>query len=105
ELGPLSAVCADFCAKRYAARELAGRRAEAERRISEAKRKGGTATEHEFEVLEAIDNERARLEDLRPLEQRYGAEVVARLKAREDELLELHRALANASGGGHLHRV
>jgi hypothetical protein len=104
ELGPLSAVCADFCAKRWAARELAGRREEAERHVAQAKRKGVAVPEREFEVLEAIEKERPRLEDLRPLEQRYGAEAVALLKAREDELLELHRALATASGGGHLHR-
>ena len=104
ELGPLSAVCADFCAKRWAARELGARREEAERRIASAKRRGVVVPEHEFEVLESIEKERPRLEDLRPLEQRYGETTVALLRAREDELLELHRALATASGGGHLHR-
>lgn len=84
-LSRIEALCADFCGRRWTARELARRR---ERAVSQ----------NEPELAARLSRELARLEDLSLLEQRHGRQTVERLRAREEQLLELHRARARVFG-------
>lgn len=99
KVAQVAAAAAAFCTVRWQARELTRRRALALERIEAARAQGVGAPAREFAVVERIDRELSRVEDLGPLERRYGGEGVARLEAREDELLELHRALSRVYGG------
>lgn len=84
-LGKVKAAVGDFCGRRSALRA-----------VRERLEAGQALREGAGESL-------ARLERLDDLEARYGAEAIALLVAREDELLALHRRLVEAEGGGHLH--
>jgi hypothetical protein len=82
DLGKLKAMVGAFCGRRSALNEVRER----------LEKKGAVA-------------ELRRLEDLSPFFDRYGAEAVELMLAREKELVQLHRELAHREGGGHLHPV
>ena len=86
EYGKLKSLVADFCGRRstyFAVKEKAelGAGAQRDRALAEL----------------------PRLDDLTTFAQRYGEEALAQLRAREEELLSLHRELARREGKGHLH--
>ena len=96
DVGPVASVCAQFCAKRSTARRIAELRAGLVERIGSARAARGEAAARDLEALERIDAQRAHVEDLGPLERRYGHEEVARLVAREERLVSLHRLILAA---------
>lgn len=91
EMGKLKSLVGDFC----------GRRSNVE--MIKARIAAGAETPKQEAALLRAKRELPRLDDLKPFEDRYGAEAVGLLVARERELLELHRALAKAEGAGHIH--
>lgn len=93
ELGKLKALVADYCGKRSAALLVKERVAQAEQ--------GGTPKD--AQLLERARKQLPKLDDLSGFSDRYGADALALLQAREAELLELHKALAHQEGTGHLH--
>ncbi len=88
ELGKLKAMVADFCARRGTYRDL-----------KERLERGG---DDEAKAAR-IRAELPRLEDLSEFTGRYGEAASQLLREREAEVLELHRALAQVEGRGHLH--
>jgi hypothetical protein len=93
ELGKVKALVADFCGRRSALEAVRAR----VRQVDVADARGR-------QLIVRAERELPRLADLSDLEARYGAEAIALLTAREDELLALHRQLVLAEGGeGHLH--
>jgi len=93
----IAADCASFCGRRSAV-------AEVKTRIRELQAHRPNLSAKEAAMLERAPAELARLEDLSELEATLGATTMASLKAREVELLELHRAVASAEGRGHVHQ-
>ncbi len=83
QLAQVQTVMADFCGRRWAAMEL-------ERRLSRAQ--SNPDDPRERAVAERLSGELDRVGDLSALERRYGPEAIARLRKREQELVELHRA-------------
>jgi len=92
-MGKVKAMVSEFCGRRSALRQVTERLAQ-----TDASQPKGRA------IRERAEQELPRLRDLGDLQARYGADAVALLTAREDELLGLHRELARVEGGaGHLH--
>ena len=71
--------------------------------IRELKARTPNLSARESSILEKAPAELARLEDQAELEATLGAVTMASFRAREVELLELHRAVASAEGRGHVH--
>jgi hypothetical protein len=92
-----------FAGRRWAARTVAERLEVAKKHVADAKARGAAPAAKELALVEKAPAELAELEDLHELEERLGAVTLSSLKAREAELLELHRAVAQAEGRGHLH--
>ncbi|MBL8951358.1 MAG: hypothetical protein JNK82_11305 [Myxococcaceae bacterium] len=92
----IAADAASFCGRRSAL-------AEVKARIRELNQHRPNLNAKEHALLERAPTELARLEDLSELEATLGAVTLASFRAREVELLELHRAVASAEGRGHLH--
>lgn len=92
-----AADAASFCGRRSAI-------AEVKARIRELEAHRPNLSAKEAAMLERAPEELARLEDLSDLEATLGSTTMASFRAREVELLELHRAVASAEGRGHVHR-
>ena len=84
----LQALVRDFCGRRWIVRRLEARRAELLARKAQ-----GPLTPKDAEKLASAEKERARVNDLAPLEERYGKAAIDLLREREDELLALHEQL------------
>lgn len=95
ELGELEALVRDFCGKRWSLRTLEERR---EHLLAKQARKD--LSDVEAEKLERLESELQKKDLLPQLERRYGAEAIALLRAREDELLVLHREIGQALHSG-----
>jgi hypothetical protein len=91
ELGKLKAMVSDFCGRRSAAQQVKDRLAS----IGDSPKDAA--------IAERAKKQLPKLDDLSQFKARHGDEAVALLQSREEELLELHRALAKAEGTGHLH--
>ncbi len=78
-----SALLRAFAGKRWTLQRVRTRYAELKRE----------QTQRAAEQRARVEEELARLESLQELEQRHGAEVVARLLGREAEIVELHTRL------------
>jgi hypothetical protein len=92
-----------FCGRRWSARTVAERIAEAKARVEEARAHGRELPPREAALVERGPDELKRLEDFSDLEATLGSVTLASLRAREADLLELHRAVASAEGRGHVH--
>jgi hypothetical protein len=93
EMGKVKVLVGEFCGRRSALKEITERLAKADRADPKAQA-----------LRDRAEKELPRLKDLAELEARYGPDALALLKAREDELVTLHRELARVEGGeGHLH--
>jgi hypothetical protein len=92
-----------FAGRRWAARTVAERLEVAKKHVADAKACGVAPAAKEARLVEKGPDELKELDDLTELEARLGAVTMASLKAREGELLELHRSVAQAEGRGHLH--
>ncbi len=92
----IAAAAASFCGRRSAVSEVKAR-------IRELQAHRPNLNAREAAMLERAPEELARLEDLSELEATLGAVTMASFRAREVELLELHRAVASAEGRGHVH--
>jgi hypothetical protein len=87
--GALMAAVRAFCTVRHAVALL-------DRKLARLEAQGAPESERA-----EVRSERARLDAMVPLEQRYGAEALARLKARETTLMGLHeRTTRLLSRGG-----
>lgn len=91
ELGKLKSMVGDFCGRRSAAQQVKERLAT----IGDSPQDAAIAARAQKNL--------PKLDDLSQFSDRFGAEALALLQAREAELLELHRALAKQEGTGHLH--
>jgi hypothetical protein len=103
ELRRVAAAVESFCGRRWSAKQVADRIAEAKARVESANKRGVEAPAREASIVANTPKELAKLEDLTELEAVLGTVTLASLKAREVELLELHRAVASAEGRGHVH--
>lgn len=92
----IAAAAATFCGRCSSAQTVRAKIAELEARRA-------TLTPREASILAKAPAELAKLEDLSELEQSLGPVTLASFKAREVELVELHRAMASAEGRGHVH--
>lgn len=91
ELGKLKALVGDFCGRRSAAQQVKERLTT----ISDSPK--------DAQIAARAQKSLHKIEDLAPIADRYGAEALTLLQAREPELLLLHRELAKQEGSGHLH--
>ena len=91
ELGKLKSLVGDFSGRRSNVAQIKARLA------------AGPAQGKPASSLDRARAELPRLEDLSGFQERYGADAVGLLLAREAELVELHRELARREGQGHLH--
>lgn len=89
----LSGIASKFCTQRASVRTLRRKQAELRRAIAEIEADGGDVPEADQALDQRLTTELLRLEPLGALERRYGAEAIAALVSREDELLTLHAAL------------
>ena len=87
---------ASFCGRRSAV-------AEVKARVRELKARHPNLSDREASILDKAPAELAKLEDSTELEAILGGVTMASFRAREVELLELHRAVASAEGRGHVH--
>jgi hypothetical protein len=92
----IAASAANFCGRRSAV-------AEVKVRIRELKARQPNLSAREASLLEKAPAELEKLEDLSELESTLGSVTMTAFRAREVELLELHRAVASAEGRGHIH--
>jgi hypothetical protein len=92
-----------FCGRRWSARTVAERLEVARKNVADATARGTKPSAKDATLVEKAPDELAHLEDLSELEAKLGAVTLASLKAREAEILELHRDVAQAEGRGHLH--
>jgi hypothetical protein len=92
----IAAAAASFCGRRSAV-------AEVQRRVAELKARAPNLNAREASLLAKAPDELKRLEDMTELEETLGRATMASFRAREVELLELHRAVASAEGRGHVH--
>jgi hypothetical protein len=92
----ISAAAAAFCGRKSAI-------AEVNARVRELKARHPNLSARESSILDKAPAELQKLEDLTELEGTLGAVTMASFRAREVELLELHRAVASAEGRGHVH--
>lgn len=92
----IASAAASFCGRKSAI-------AEVKARLRELKARHPNLSARESSILDKGPAELARLEDLSELEATLGAVTLASFRAREVELLELHRAVASAEGRGHVH--
>jgi hypothetical protein len=99
----IASAAESFCGRRWAARTVTDRLAEARARVEEARARGAEAPAREISLIEKAPEELKHLEDLSELEEVLGPATMASLKSREAELLELHRSVAAAEGRGHVH--
>lgn len=89
DYGKLKALVGDFCGRRSAYQQVKARL--------------DAATAKDKELLARAKTELPKLDDMSAFEARHGAEALALLRSREDELVTLHRELAHLEGGGHVH--
>ncbi|MBK7863375.1 MAG: hypothetical protein IPJ65_33195 [Archangiaceae bacterium] len=92
----IAAAAASFCGRCSAIVEVKAR-------LRELKIRAPNLSAREAQVMERAPKELARLEDFGELEATLGAVTMANFRAREVEMLELHRAVASAEGRGHVH--
>jgi hypothetical protein len=92
----IAVAAATFCGRRSAVAEVRSR-------IRELKMRAPNLSAREASILDKAPEELSRLDDMSELEAIYGELTLSTLKAREVELLELHRAVASAEGRGHVH--
>lgn len=92
----ITQAAASYCGRRFAAEQV-------KHRLSQLKAKGANVTEKEAAILEKAPAELAALEDFSELEQTLGPVTMASFRARDLELLDLHRSMAIAEGRGHIH--
>lgn len=86
----LGAFANDFCGRRSTVRLLASKLDERRRETAEIEARGDDVPQALLDVVAKLASELARLDTYLPMERRYGQDAVAQLRAREDELLELH---------------
>ncbi len=91
ELGKIKAMVGDFCGRRSAVLQVKERLTT----ISD--------TPKDVQIAERAKKSLPKIENLAPIADRYGADALTLLQAREPELLQLHRELARQEGTGHLH--
>lgn len=102
----LKVLVSEYCGKRSAWLTVKQRAADAERLVHEAKAVGKPAPPKEMGLLERVNGELARLDDFSAFAHRYGPEALELLRARDLELVTLHRDLSRLEGsGGHLHQA
>ncbi|PZR13995.1 MAG: hypothetical protein DI536_11790 [Archangium gephyra] len=89
DYGKLKALVGDFCGRRSAYQQV--------------KARIDAATEKDAPLLARAKTELPKLNDMSAFEARHGAEALALLRSREEELVKLHRELAHLEGGGHVH--
>lgn len=89
DYGKLKAVVGDFCGRRSA--------------FQKVKARVDAATEKDAVLLARAKTELPKLDDMSAFEERHGADALALLRGREDELVTLHRELAHLEGTGHVH--
>ncbi len=91
ELGKLKSMVGDFCGRRSAAQQVRDRLTT----INDSPK--------DIAIAARAEKNLPKLDDLSQFSDRFGAEALTLLQAREAELLELHKALAKQEGTGHLH--
>lgn len=89
DYGKLKALVGDFCGRRSAYQQV--------------KARIDSATEKDAALLARAKTELPKLDNMSAFEARHGADALALLRAREEELVKLHRELAHLEGGGHVH--
>lgn len=89
DYGKLKSLVGDFCGRRSAYQQV--------------KARIDSATEKDAALLARAKTELPKLNDMSAFEARHGADALTLLRAREDELVKLHRELAHLEGGGHVH--
>lgn len=100
----IKVLVSEFCGKRSAWLTVKQRVAEAEAAVHRAKTAGLPPPEKEVSLLTRATAELDRLEDFSAFADRYGDRALELLKARDLELVTLHRDLSRLEGsGGHLH--
>jgi hypothetical protein len=93
----IAAAAQSYCGRRSAALAVSERLHELEARRSSLSPK-------EAELLQKAPADLQKLEDLSELSDTLGPVTMASFRAREVELVELHRAVAHAEGRGHIHQ-
>ncbi len=100
----LKVLVSEYCGKRSAWLTVKQRVADAERIVHEANAHGRPPPPRELALLERVQAELAKLDDFSAFAHRYGVDALDLLRARDLELVTLHRDLARLEGsGGHLH--
>lgn len=92
----IASAAASYCGRRSAYYEV-------KRKLDELKARAPDLSAREASVLAKGPGELEKLGELTELETTLGPVTMASFKAREVELLELHRAVASAEGRGHVH--
>ena len=90
----LAPIAADFSGKRMTVRRLRERLRELNDRIARMEAEGARVPPPDRELVGKLAAELGRLDQLYPLERRYGAGAIAALREREDELVALHEQLS-----------
>ena len=90
----LAPIAADFSGKRMTVRRLRERLRELNDRIARMQAEGAHVPAPDRELVGKLAAELSRLDELYPLERRYGADAIAALRQREDELVALHEQLS-----------
>ncbi len=93
DLGKLKAMVADFCGRRSALEVV-------QERLIQAKT--GESLK-DAQIVARAHKQLPLLQNFSSFVARHGEDALALLRAREAELLELHRELARQEGTGHLH--
>ena len=91
ELGKLKSMVGDFCGRRSAAQQVKDRLTT----IGDSPK--------DAQIAARAQKSLHKIDDMALFAERYGAEALALVRAREPELLLLHRELAKQEGTGHLH--
>jgi hypothetical protein len=93
EVAALEAVVRDYCGRRWTALQLEQRLANAKRDVDAALQAGRQPDKRDLRVIDRVPQELPGVSDLSRLERRYGAELIGLLRARESELIALHREI------------
>lgn len=88
-----AAVARDVAGRLWTYGELMRRERELRAEADAAKASGSAPSPRTLEKLSRLDEERRKLDPMPSLELRWGRDVVALLRSREDELISLHRQI------------
>jgi hypothetical protein len=91
EISRIGAICTDFAGRRSVELTIKARREKVRESIEAARAAGEPASEKDLETEQRIAEQLAGPSVLDQLQRRYGADAVEALRAREGDILELHR--------------